>query len=61
MGDVTLFVENVEVSSAGSTSEDLTAMGVHYAMGDVTFFAETKDDAKSDSVETTYFGASYKF
>jgi len=61
MGDVTLFVENVEVSSAGSTSEDLTAMGVHYSMGDVTFFAETKDDAKSDSVETTYFGASYKF
>jgi len=61
MGDVTLFVENVEVSSAGSTSEDLTAMGVHYAMGDVTFFAETKDDAKTDTVETTYFGASYKF
>jgi hypothetical protein len=61
MGDVTLFVENVEVSSAGTTSEDLTAMGVHYAMGDVTFFAETKDDSKTDSVETTYFGASYSF
>jgi len=61
MGDTSVFVVSEKAESAGTTAADRSVIGVHHAIGDVTFFAEQSDDSKDSTAETTYFGASYSF
>ena len=57
-----LAIETLETSSAGSTSADITTLGVHYSMGGgVTAFVEQTDDDKSAAAETTAVGLAFKF
>jgi hypothetical protein len=61
MGDTSVFVVSEKASSEGTTNADRTVVGVHHKIGDVTFFAEQKDDSKDASDEATYFGATFAF
>ena len=62
MGDLTLAIETMEVSSAGAVSEDVMTMGVHYSLGGgVVAFIEQTDDDLDSTVETTAVGVTMQF
>jgi hypothetical protein len=61
-GPITLAIETVETESAGTVSEDLTAMMFHYEIdsGLVAYF-ETKEDDKTVDSDETFVGVKFSF
>jgi hypothetical protein len=63
IGDVTLALEmSEETAPAGTTSADITVLGLHYSLGGgLTAFIEQLDDSKDTSADTTAVGLAFKF
>jgi hypothetical protein len=62
IGDVTLALEMSETASEGTTSADITVLGLHYSLGGgLTAFIEQLDDSKTPSEDTTAVGLAFKF
>ena len=60
MGDITFAVTSAEADQGGTMLSERTTVGVHYAMGPATFFAEqTSDDV--DDEDQTAIGVAYSF
>jgi len=63
MGDVKVFVQNVEFeNSSNAVESDVSVVGLHYSLGGgVTLYAETADDAEDDAADATSVGVQMKF
>jgi len=61
--DVTfkLGTNEIQDTDAGTTTQDITAFGVEYKIGALSFYAETAEDDKGDKDELTAVGMAYKF
>jgi hypothetical protein len=63
IGDVTLALEmSEETAPAGTTSADITVLGLHYSLGGgLTAFIEQLDNSKDTSADATAVGVVFKF
>jgi len=60
MGDVTVAYGETSIDDGGTETSDQQTYGVHYAMGEATFFFESMtDDKRANKPEGTAVGVSY--